>query len=183
LIRDQSYGSIEEIEALVPYYATDSGKFGTTTRPTLAAVEKFVDRVSAVLNVLLAKAGFSIPVEQADARLAIDEFVVTWAQMYCHSANRAGPFSPERREVRQELSFRQLMEEAMAFVEGNALGLERLGATRTHKRGEGLYAGGISISNKDDFEQNTDRVIPAFTRDMQRPSELGRSQKLSAEEY
>ena len=178
-----SYGSVAEVEALVPYYATATGNtFSTSTRPTLAQVEKFIDRVSGILNIILTNEGFSIPVSQATAKLALDDFVVTWTVAYTHSANRAGPFSPEKREVRGELSFRAIMDEAKSFVKEFSRGLEWLGVTRTHRRGEGLYAGGISVTGKDTFEDDTDRVLPAFTRDLQRPSELAQSQDLSAED-
>lgn len=180
-IRSNSYGSVAGVEAVTRQYAGSA--YTTSTRPKLAEVEKFIDRVSGILNVLLAKAGFSISVTQADARLALDDFVVYWATMYCHSANRAGPFSPERREVRGELSFSAILKEAEAFIKGNALGFERLGATREYKQADGLYAGGISVDEKDSFEDDTDRELPSFARGMQRPSEISQRRKLSAESY
>ena len=66
-----SYGSAENVAALVPRYGNSAGYFDHTTRPTLVQVETLMNQVSATLNSILATAGFAIPVTQSDAVLML----------------------------------------------------------------------------------------------------------------
>lgn len=134
-----SYGSVAEVGALTPLYATATGTtYSTTTRPTLAQVEKMIDRVSGILNVALAREGFAVPVSQADAKLALDEFVIAQVTELCHAANGAGPYAPGSEEMRAGTPFRAVAKEAAAFVSDYAAGLEMLGATRSRTATYGL---------------------------------------------
>lgn len=133
-----SYGSVAEVQALTLRYTT-SGSYTTTTRPSIAQVEGFIDRVSSILNVLLAKAGFVIPVSQADAKLALDDYVVDMAVQLCHAANGSGPLAPgAARRLRGQLPREAILEAAAAFVGNHAAGFEALGATRTRTLTYGL---------------------------------------------
>ena len=49
-----------------------------------------------------------------------------------------------------------------------SIAFERLGATRSWKLSEGLSAGGISISDKETIEDDTDHEPYFFTRDLQK---------------
>lgn len=127
-----------EVAALVGRYTAD-GSFTSATRPTLTAVEKFIDRISAMVNVLLAEEGFTIPVSQSDAKLAIDEFVVAQATQLAHAANGAGPYAPGSEELRNgRTPFQIITQEAVNFFSKHADGLEQLGATRTRSLTNGL---------------------------------------------
>lgn len=156
-IGSNSYGSVAEVEALVGRY-TDDGKFTASTRPTLTQAEKFIDRVSAIVNVLLAEQGFSIAVTQADAKLALDDFVVEQTVQLCHGANGAGMFAPGSEELRGRTPFRVIMGEAEKFIEKHAVGFELLGATRTYKL---TYA--LACRTQDDAG---DDIEPIFQRKM-----------------
>jgi len=136
-IRPNSYGSVAEVEALTKRY-TSSGSYGTTTNPTLAQVEQFLDRVSGIANVVLAEQGFSIPVTQADAALAIADFVVGQAALLVEAANGHGLYAPGSQSVRGTTPMRLVIREAEAFFEAHAVGLELLGATRSRRLTDGL---------------------------------------------
>lgn len=154
-----SYGSTDEVGALTPLYATATGViYSTTTRPTLAQVEKFVDRVSGILNVLLAEAGFKVPVSQADAKLALDEFVVAQVVELCHAANGAGPYAPGSEEMRAGSPFRTIEREAAEFIGKHAAGFAALGATRSR-----VLAYGLQCRTEDD---GGDGIVPIFQRKM-----------------
>lgn len=158
-IGSNSYGSVLEVAALTPWYATATGStYDASTKPTLTQVEKFIDRVSGILNVLLAEAGFAIPVSQADAKLALDEFVVAQAVELCHAANGAGPYAPGSEEMRAGTPFRRIMKEAAEFIDDHAIGLEQLGATRTRHMTDGL-----ECRTTDDAG---DTIEPIFQRKM-----------------
>jgi len=135
-----SYGSVAEVAALCTMY-TSSGTFSASTRPTLTQVETFVDRVSGILNVILAREGFATPVSQADAKLVMDDFAVEHAAYLCHAANRAGPYVPGNEQLR-----------------GRTAGLEALGATRTRV---GTY--GLGCRTED---EGGDELTPFFQREM-----------------
>jgi len=132
-----SYGSVAEVAALTKRY-TASGSYGTTTNPTTIQVEKFIDRVSAIVNVLLAEAGFAVPVSQADAKLVLDDFAVGQVVLLCHAANGSGIYAPGSESLRSTTPLRGMLREAEAFVGGHAQGFERLGATRTYGAVQGL---------------------------------------------
>ena len=135
-IGDNSYSAVAEIEALVPMY-TASGSFSASTRPTAAQVETLIDQVSGLLNALLAEAGFSIPVSQADAKLALDLFVAEEVADLCEAVNRSGRFYMGEKELRSRGRFRVIMADAKAFIEEHAEGLEQLGATRERDQSHG----------------------------------------------
>ncbi len=134
-----SYGTVAEVGALTPLYATATGTtYDTTTRPTLAQVEQMIDRTSSILNIALASAGFTVPVSQADAKRALDEFVVAQVVELCHAANGAGPYAPGSDEMRAGTPFRTITREAAKFVDEYAPGLEALGALRSRAVAYGL---------------------------------------------
>jgi len=154
-----SYGSVAEVEALAGHYATATGNtFDATTTPTLAQVEKFIDRVSGIVNVLLAEEGFSIPVTQADAKLMLDDFVVMQVTHLVEFANGAGPFVAGGEEMRYGTPTRVLMRDAELFIQDHASGIEALGATRTRHMTDGL-----ECRTEDDAG---DTIEPVFQRKM-----------------
>jgi len=138
-----SYGSVAEVAALTLRY-TDSGSYNATTRPTLSQVETFLDRVSGVLNVLLAGAGFAIPVTQPDAKLALDDFAVDQAAALAHAANGAGPYAPGSETLRHRTPRDVILTAAREFVVEQAHGLEALGAERPRPLTYGLTSRQVS---------------------------------------
>jgi hypothetical protein len=154
-----SYGSVAEVAALTPHYATATGNtFDADTTPTLTQVEKFIDRVSAILNVLLAEAGFSVAVSQADAKLALDQFTVMQAAHLVEFANGAGPFISGGEEMRYTTPTRVILRDAELFIEKHAAGFEALGAARTRHLTDGL-----ECRTEDDAG---DAIEPVFQRKM-----------------
>lgn len=132
-----SYGAADEVAALTPRFAdATTVKFTTTTRPTLAQVERWIDRVSATLNILLAENGFAIPVTQADARSALDQFVVTSVADLTNYANSAGRFFSDKNL--NTGPFQAIQKEAADFISRHAEGLAQIGATRTRGGLNGL---------------------------------------------
>lgn len=148
-----SYGSASEVAAMVPQYAS-SGFFTASTRPTLTQVETFIDRVSALLNAVLAQQGFEVPVTQADAKLVLDHFVVEEVADLCEAANRAGRFMQDR--VRDRSRFRVVFDDCVSFIESQAEGLESLGTTRDRS-----LTYGLSHWSSDDAG---DDIEPVFSR-------------------
>jgi len=158
-IGDNSYGTVAEVGALVPLYATATGTtFDATTRPTITQVEGMIDRVSGIVNVVLAEEGFDIPVTQADAKLALDDFVVMHVAHLAAYANGAGPFVSGADEMRYTTPTRVIMRDAEIFIKDRAKGFELLGATRTYKMTYGL--------EYRDVDDAGDDIEPVFQRKM-----------------
>lgn len=132
------YGSVGDVAALVPQY-TSGGSFSTSSRPTSAQVGRFLERISALVNVILAQNGFTTPVEQEDALAALSEFVIEQVVQLAHAANRAGVFAPGSERLKGgETPFSIILEDAQTFVEEKATGLEALGVVRERGLTDGL---------------------------------------------
>lgn len=132
-----SYGTGSDVAALTPRF-TNNGVYDTTTRPTLAQVEAWVDRVSAALNILLAEQNFHIPVTQADCKLMLALFVSTEVADLCNYANSAGRFFQNQNYVTGP--WQAIQKEAADFIAKHAEGFEKLGAARTAAGLNGLDA-------------------------------------------
>jgi hypothetical protein len=154
-----SYGDVDEIAALVPRYANSVVEFDTSTRPSLLQVESHCDQVSAMLNAVLATNGFAIPVTDADAVLLLDLFVNQEVASIAEGINGSGRFGPTKASSSASPGgrFALIMADVESFVENNALGLERLGATRTYDP-----IAGISFRSGD---EGGDDTAPIFQRD------------------
>lgn len=128
-----SYGDTGEIAALVPRYTDSATKlFDADSTPTLTTIESYVDQVSGILNSYLAQEGFTIPVSQADAKLALDLFVNQEVAAIAEGINGSGRFGPTAQSKgRGAGRFSVIMDEAKAFIEANKTGFENLGAARS----------------------------------------------------
>lgn len=118
------YGTIAEVEALVPRYCP-TGQFTQATRPTLDQVTLMMERLSAVVDVLLGNAGIQTPVEDDTAISALGEIVITATIDLCHHANSAGRFFSEQR-LRGQNALGVISKELAAWIELNAAGLAAL---------------------------------------------------------
>ena len=150
-----SYGSVAEVASLVKKYTTE-GSFGASSHPTEAQVEGFIDKVSGLVNVMLAEMGFTVPVSQADAKLALDLFVVEEAAALCEAANSSGRFFSEK--AREIGAFQHIQKDTEAFIAAHAVGFERLGATRGRSATYGLGYW--------DTDDAGDDIEPIFSRKM-----------------
>ena len=129
-----SYGSTLGVAALVPKWASgsgDSANFTTTTRPTLAQVESWIDSVSGMINSILAEAGFRVPVTDDDVKDSLDFFVNEEVASIAEGVNGNGRFGPTSKTLGKRGRFAILLDEVKMFVEANAAGFERLGASRS----------------------------------------------------
>lgn len=154
-----SYGDTGEIAGMVPRYANAAGSFDAATRPALAQVESYCDQVSALLNAMLAQKGFAIPVTDSDAKLMLDLFVNQEVASIAEGINGSGRFGPTA-QGRTGIGsrFNIIMSDVQDFVDSNAIGLERLGATRTYDP-----ISGISYRSTDETGDDT---APLFQRKM-----------------
>ena len=122
-----SYGTVADVAALTwAWVAEEQSKTYTTiTLPTLAQVEGWIDQTSAVMNTSLSKNGFTIPVTQADAILAIKSVVIGYVADMANYANSTGRFFTERALASSASPFDIIRKEIDSWVESFAPGLEQ----------------------------------------------------------
>jgi len=137
-----SYGSVVGVAAYV-LHATSSTThtFDATTEPTLTDVERFLNECSAQLNGWLAKAGYVIPVTQADAKFVLDGYANMGAAGKVELTLRNAGYTKDD-ESRREIKFLDEFARAQKFIESGALAM--LGATQQPTPGPflGLRVGG-----------------------------------------
>lgn len=136
MILDSSYGTVADVEMLVPRY-TQNGVFTETTRPKVAHVETFINRISAIVNIMLAEQGFKVPVTEQNSQLAVTDFVVNAVADMCMWVNSAGRFVTEKRLIGQQ-PLTIITAEAEDFLKRNAVGFEMSGAQRDRSLTYGL---------------------------------------------
>lgn len=149
------YGTVTEVAALRPRY-TASGIFTSGTNPTSAAVLLFLQRASAIIDVMLARQGFTVPITAASVVLMLDQLAIGFAVDLCDIANSAGRFYDEKSRPGNPQIV--MMNEIQKWVEDNAPGIERMGAVRVYSVTAGLLY-------RDTDESGDDSAIPLFPID------------------
>lgn len=151
-----SYGSVAGVAAYVRRLSS-GGTFTASTNPTVTEVEAFLDQVSDTLNGWLARAGYVIPVSQADAVKVLARYANLGAAGHVELSQRAGGYDADD-ENRRENKFLALFKEAEKYIESGALA--QLGAAVVSDELpaplSGLRVGGTTTGGQ--------RLRPIFTR-------------------
>lgn len=152
-----SYGTTENVGALVPRYVSGTGDFDESTKPRLEHVENFIDQVSALCNAILAREGFSIPLTNADAVLVMESFVESEVAAIVEGVNGSGRFGPTARKGSGGGSrWGIVWKDVAAFVAGFASGLANMGETKARAS--------LNILTRD-VNDAGDEVFPIFQRE------------------
>jgi len=156
-IDDNSYGTLAGVGAMVPMYS-DDGAFTASVRPSSGTVEAWIDQVSSLLNVMLKKERFTIPVEQADAVKTLTLFVETEVADLVLAVNGSGRFGPNAKDknVRQRGRWATILDDIKDFVESMAFGLEEMGVERPETDSDGI--------GSRDQDEGGDDTFPIFQR-------------------
>ena len=126
-----SYGSITETGALVRRWSGSAFDFNSGGFPDQTQIVSEMDQISAMVNICLAENGFSIPVTDAEVVLMLDGFVNKMSAEIANGMHGAGRFGPTSGKKDTRGKWLMIMEDAKDFISMNAVGMERLGATRT----------------------------------------------------
>ena len=149
----RSYGAATDVAAFTRRFTT-AGSYDTTTTPTLAQVEGWIDQVSATLNILLAEQGFAVPLTQADCVLMLKNFVATQVADLCNYANSAGRFFSEK--GLKTGPWAAIQKDAADFIAAHSEGIEKLGGTRTTP--------GMDALAFRDMDDGGNEIKPMFSR-------------------
>ena len=158
-IRADSYSSIAGIVAVTRHLLDGQTTFNSTTLPTLTEVESFVDEASGHLNTALAGAGFTTPVTNSTAKLALSSWVRWRAREYTELTQQRGGFSGE-----QSGMMSGLYKEANEFVEAGAAGWKQIGAAVSRKSSDGLAFTALDTHTERSDPDDGDREQPMFRR-------------------
>lgn len=115
-----TYGSVLGVAAHVKHLTNSGSTFDVATGPTLTEVESFLDQVSDVLNGWLARAGYVIPVTNANAVTVLGRYANLGAAGHCELSQRSAGYSAED-ENRRENKFFDLFKLAEAYINSGAL--------------------------------------------------------------
>ncbi len=155
MIGANSYGTAAMVAGLSKRY-TAAGFYSAATNPTLTQVESWIDQVSGTVNVLLSEQGFTIPLTQPDAKLAIEAIVVEAVTDLAHAANSAGRFFTDRALASGKAPMAVIRMEMAEWIQTHAEGFEAIGAGRNVSN-----SGGIGYR---DGDENGNEVSPLFGR-------------------
>ena len=161
-----AYCSASDVYSLTPGLVKPASLFDTTTCPTLAEVTVWITTGCSIINTRLASEGYdAVPTTSAAYGMAQQANALYGAWFAERSRINARISADERTRADMfKRDFEALMD---SLVE---LDLSRAGVPTI---GGGPYAGGISVSDKDNVTSNTDRVKPRFTRGMGRNPDRG----------
>jgi hypothetical protein len=163
-IRSDSFSSAAEVTAFTRHLLDGQSAFNSTTRPTVTELEKFIDRASGLVNVALARAGFtpSSIYENSTAKLTCDDWVTNYAARYVELTQRGTGYSES--EGGRLPAFE--MGTADEFVNSNKLGFIQLGISQSRKMSAGLAFTGLTVQSERTDPDNTSLEQPVFTRNM-----------------
>jgi hypothetical protein len=135
----------------------DDGRFTVTTRPSKAAVERFLSAGYAIINTRLGAAGYSTPLDSsADVYDQLVDLESLYGAARAESVRMTARVAVTER-TRAQYFMDQFEKGLASLVETDLSGA---GATKTSR----MYAGGISVSDKKSVKADTDRVAPRFSR-------------------
>ena len=156
-ITSGSYGSIAGVAALTPHHQSKAASFDDTTVPTSIQVATYLDQISAILDTMLAGEGFAIPVTDTEAKRVLDIFANQEVASIVEGINGAGRFGPAVGRGTPKGRWSVVFTDASDFIKNWAVGLERLGATRTYDLSSGI--------GYRDTDEGGDDTFPLFQRD------------------
>ena len=153
-IRADSYSSVDEVTAFTRHLLDGAAGYSTTTRPTLAEVEKFIDRASACVNIALYREGFAPSAIYANAvtKLVCDDWVTYAAAKNIELTQRGTGYNANEGSRTDAFS---MQKEAYDFVCDYALGFQRAGVTRTIQLSAGLEFTGLDAQDDRADPDNT----------------------------
>ena len=154
-----AYASASDVAGLTKNILDGATMFSDTTVPDMDTVTNWLSTGCGVIETKVSGYGYSVPpASGTGAWDTLKELNILFAAAYVELARINITLAPGERTRGQV--FRQMYEDALADLEGTDL--SRVGFTRS---ADGkLYVGGISVTDKQTQETDTDRVSPRFTR-------------------
>jgi len=155
-----TYASASDAGLYCPEIIGADNEFSDATKPTRVQVERWLDKGYSRINTAFAGHGYATPVGSSatiyDTLVDLEALYAAARAQFARMSSRLA--ATER--AKGQIYMRQFNDELAALFDGD---LTRAGVARANS-GK-LWMGGISKSDKDSYENDTDRVKPRFERD------------------
>lgn len=166
-VTTNSYSSIGDVLAYTRHYLDGQTTFNSTTRPRLSEVTRFLNRASGYMNMALKNVGLAIPITQADAKAAIDDWVALRAAEYVEMTQRGTGYSDG--EGSRLAAFRGIAQDANEFAKTNRQAFIDLGVTVTRSAASGISFTALEAVDQRNDPTDTSLVQPIFRRGLFAP--------------
>ena len=165
-----SYASASTVAKYTKNLLGPEKTFTESTCPTAFQVEDWLSSGCAVIETVLAGAKYTVPVASTASPIYnwVVELEAKWGAAHAEMLRTNITLAPGERtrgQVIYDLFWSEL-EKLVYGLNGKGSDLTFVGLTRTSVGP--LYAGGISIADKQSRESNSDRVPPSFFRGLGR---------------
>lgn len=151
-----AYGTVVGVQAYCQSYTNNAGEFDSDTTPKSFHVTAWLNQISAIVDISLAKEGFTVPVVSTNGVLALTNIVEQLVTDLVQWANRAGRFYTERSQQYGVSPWRVITADIEKWVDDNAPGLEAGGVPRGESSGENIIYR--------DSDESGDLLFPIFQR-------------------
>lgn len=165
-IRSDSWSSTTDVKAMTRHLLDAETTFNSTTRPTLAEVEGFIDEASGLLNLALRRNGFAPATVKANstATQAMDNWVRFKTVAF---VNLVSPYQGWQGGDDNPASLLMNMAgDANVFVADCKQALINASITQAHKASDGLKFTGLDAQDDRADPDDTSLEQPKFTRSM-----------------
>ena len=159
-----AYASGTDVSSLCKNLVGSASSFDTSTSPNLTQVNLWLSSGCALINSVLGTRGYgAIPTTSAAYDFARDAnaLYAAWRAESSRINARVAPGERTRAD-----KFKQDFNDALGELK--AMDLSRLGVSVANSQ---VYAGGISVADRDSVEADSDRVTSRFIRGMFRNKE------------
>lgn len=157
-----AYGSIAEVTAFTRHLLDGQSAYNSTTRPTSTEITAFLNRCSAMLDLSLAKRGFTVPITNTTCKFVLDDWVTMRSVEMVEATQRGTGYSAE--DGSRTSVFRKLASDAEKLVSESELGFKRMGADVAHASSEGVTFTGLDLWSDRSDPDDTTLEQPQFTR-------------------
>lgn len=154
-----AYCSASDVGILCQNLLGRADDFDSSTSPTLTAVSMWLSTGCAVINAQVKANGYSTPIPISSDAYDVARQANALYGAWMAERSRLNTRTAADERTRADM-FRKDFEAMMKIL--LSLDMSELDVTQTSK----IYAGGISVSDKDAIEADTDRVQPRFSRGM-----------------
>lgn len=115
-ISASSYGTTAGVASLTKQYTNGAGDFDDGTKPSVTMVEGWINEVSAIINVVMANNGLSVPVTDTNKVLMLDFFVQSEVAALVYAHHGQGRFGPTTKNP-SGTRYGLIHKDAIAFVD------------------------------------------------------------------
>lgn len=155
-----SYSTASHVASLTQNILSGASNFSTSSSPTIDAVNNWLSTGCSIIETYLSSKKYEMPVASTAAVYSwLENLNALYAAGMAEMSRSNVTLGPGER-TRGQAMIQQFWDELklLSSMDLTTMGVSRLSDGK-------LYAGGISISDKQTYESNSDRTAPRFHRE------------------